>query len=127
MERWVESQKVHEGPVFSVWSGRAALDDGSIVPRDVVRHGRSVAVVPVLQRAVILVRQFRIAIERDIIEIPAGRIQEGEQPESAARRELEEETGYRTGKMVPGPRPQSSVCLTLKVQTNSKPPVFFRV
>lgn len=112
MEHWLDRTEKYRGPVFTVCSGRASLDDGTVVTRDVVRHQGSVAVVPVLERSVILVRQFRITIEQEILELPAGRVEVGEEPEVAARRELEEELGYQATQMIPGPTYYSSVGFT---------------
>ena len=61
---------------------------------------KGVAIVPVLNDSVILIRQYRIAIDREIVELPAGRLEDEEEPESCARRELEEEIGYSAGQMV---------------------------
>jgi ADP-ribose pyrophosphatase len=69
--------------------------------REYIRHGGGVAIVPVVDNSVILIRQFRIAIERELIELPAGRVEPDEDPATCARRELEEEIGYRAGELVP--------------------------
>ena len=100
MESWVQDETVYEGRVVSLRVGEARLDDGTIVPREVVEHPGGVGVVPVLDDAVVLIRQYRIAIGRDVLEIPAGKLEGDEEPESCGRRELEEETGYRAGRMV---------------------------
>lgn len=72
------------------------LPDGRVAVREVVCVPHAVAVLPVDSfGSVHLVRQFRPAIGRTIIEIPAGLIDQGETPEDAAFRECEEETGYR--------------------------------
>ncbi len=59
-----------------------------------------VAIVPVIDDSVVLVRQFRIAIGRDILELPAGKLEKGEDPETCAHRELGEEIGYQAGKLL---------------------------
>ncbi len=56
---------------------------------------------PVVNHSVILIRQFRIAIERELIELPAGRLEVGENPIACAARELEEEIGYRPKQLIP--------------------------
>jgi len=109
-EEWIrEPETVYSGRVLSVCAGEVRLEDGTVAQREVVRHSGSVAIVPVLDDAVVLVRQFRITIEREIDELAAGRIDEGETPEQAARRELEEELGYVAERMVPGSSYYSSV------------------
>ena len=81
-EEWIrEPETVYSGRVLSVCAGEVRLEDGTVAQREVVRHSGSVAIVPVLDDAVVLVRQFRITIEREIDELAAGRIDEGETPE----------------------------------------------
>lgn len=68
--------------------------DGRKFVRDVVVFGQSVAVVPILGEDVLLIRQFRAPVGDWVIEVPAGRVDPGESPDDAARRELVEEIGY---------------------------------
>src|SRR5690349_7987351 len=75
--------------------------DGEAFDRFVVRHPGAVVVVPVDGDEVIFVRQYRVAIDQDLLEVPAGkRDVDGEPPEETARRELEEEIGHRPGRLV---------------------------
>jgi ADP-ribose pyrophosphatase len=99
MEKWVERDEKYTGKIFSLLSGKVLLDNGELVTRDIVHHNGGVAIVPVLNDSVVLIRQFRISIEREIFELPAGRLEENEMPEACARRELEEEIGYKARKM----------------------------
>ena len=112
METWVRREQRYEGKIISLWVGKARLDDGAVVDREMVSHPGGVAIIPVLDDSVILIRQFRIAVGREILELPAGRLEEGEDPESSARRELEEEIGYRAGQMVPAASYYSSAGFT---------------
>lgn len=99
METWVRRWQRFNGRIFSVIAGEARLDDGAIVQREMVTHHGGVAVVPVVDESVILIRQFRIAVNKTILEIPAGRLEGDERPPFRARAELEEEVGYRAGKL----------------------------
>ncbi|HEX6385590.1 MAG TPA: NUDIX hydrolase [Anaerolineae bacterium] len=101
METWIDDKIVFSGKIFAVRTGTVRLDDGRTAEREVVENPGGVGIVPVLNDEVILVRQFRIAVNREIVEIPAGRLEEGETPESCAGRELEEEIGYRADKLIP--------------------------
>lgn len=74
--------------------------DGTVHSRDVIRHPGGVGVLPILGDDVVLVRQYRVALDRPILEIPAGRLEPGEDPEIAGRRELVEELGMR-GRLLP--------------------------
>ena len=90
----LSSEQVFEGKVFSVDRDRVKMPNGRTVTVDVVRHSRSVVLVPVpAPGKVILVRQYRYAVNAFLWELPAGSVDEGESPEDAARRECHEEIG----------------------------------
>ncbi|MEO3993685.1 MAG: NUDIX hydrolase [Desulfurococcaceae archaeon TW002] len=77
------------------------LEGGRVVLRDVVRFGEAVAVLPIKDNGnVVLLSQFRVPVNDWVLEIPAGRIEEGEDLVSAARRELREEAGYDADKLI---------------------------
>jgi 8-oxo-dGTP pyrophosphatase MutT (NUDIX family) len=100
--RKVAEREVHSGHLISVAVGTFATPDGEEFERDVVHHPGAVSVVPVVDEgtAVLMVRQYRAAIDKDLLEIPAGkRDVQDEPPETTARRELEEEVGMRAGRM----------------------------
>jgi ADP-ribose pyrophosphatase len=76
--------------------------DGSVHPRDVLRHPGGVGVLPIDGGRVWLVRQYRVAVGRELLEIPAGkRDVTGESPEVGARRELAEELGMQAAEWIP--------------------------
>ena len=99
MEQWINRQKIFEGRIFDVEGGEAMLDDGRIVRREVVTHDGGIGIVPVLGNNVLLIRQFRIAVDEFILEIPAGRREGREPPDHRAALELEEEIGYRANNL----------------------------
>ena len=101
MEKWINQEEIHKGKIFSLWGGQVALDNGEVAVREYIRHAGGVGIVPVAGGNVILIRQFRISIERELIELPAGRLEPDENPMACAGRELEEEIGYRAGKLIP--------------------------
>jgi ADP-ribose pyrophosphatase len=100
VERWIRCEEKYRGSILSLWVGEVQLEDGEIYQREVTRHPGGVAIVPVIDDAVILVRQYRIAVEREMLELPAGKLEKGELPEVCAHRELEEEIGYHAGNLV---------------------------
>ena len=90
----LESQQVFKGKVFSVDRDRVRMPNERTVTVDVVRHSRSVVLVPVPEPGkVILVRQYRYAVNAFLWELPAGSVDEGEEPDQAAVRECHEEIG----------------------------------
>jgi ADP-ribose pyrophosphatase len=100
--RKLAEREVYRGSLISVAVGRFAAPDGQEFERDVVHHPGAVSVVPVVDEGTgaILVRQYRAAVDRDLLEIPAGkRDVADEPPELTARRELEEEIGMRAGRL----------------------------
>jgi ADP-ribose pyrophosphatase len=101
MEKWTARREIHRGKIFSLWGGDVMLDNGDRAVREYIRHPGGVAIVPVVDDNVILIQQFRIAIEREVIELPAGLMEPGEQPVQCAARELEEELGFRAKDLIP--------------------------
>src|SRR6478735_6708996 len=88
------SERVFEGKVFSVERDRVRLPNGREVTMDLVRHARSVVLLPMPEpNHIILIRQYRPAINRFLWELPAGSVDEGEEPDQAAVRECHEEIG----------------------------------
>lgn len=79
-----------------------AAPDGTTFQREVVRHPGAVAVLPVVDGAVVLIRQYRAPVDAEVLELPAGKLDvPGEDPEVAAARELQEEIGYLPGRLEP--------------------------
>lgn len=98
--RALGEQVVFDGHVISLVTATFEAPDGTEFEREIVRHPGAVSVVPVVDGSVILVRQYRAAVGRELLEIPAGkRDVEGEPPEVTANRELAEEVGYRAGQL----------------------------
>ena len=100
MEKWIKHEEIHKGKIFSLWGGQVALDNGEVAVREYIRHAGGVGIVPVIDGNVILIEQFRISIERKLIELPAGRLEPNEEPMKCAARELEEEIGYRANTLI---------------------------
>ena len=91
----------YQGIIVNTRLDRALLPDGSIALREVVEHPGGVAVLPLeADGTVWCVRQFRYPFSEELLEVPAGKLEPGEEPERAARRELSEETGLEPGEMI---------------------------
>jgi ADP-ribose pyrophosphatase len=98
--RTVRAKTMFRGPVFEVRRAEVIEPSGVRAERDVVVHPGSVVVLPVLADGrIVLVRQFRYATGQYLWELVAGRLDHGETPTTAARRELLEETGYRARRL----------------------------
>lgn len=97
----IDETLVHDGRVIRLVDGRFRAPDGSIVHREIARHPGAVGVVAVVDDAVVLVRQYRAALDRDLLEIPAGKMDVvGEDPMVTAARELREEVGLEAEELV---------------------------
>jgi ADP-ribose diphosphatase len=93
--RILSSKVLYDGKVFGVRRDRVVEPGGRTETRDIVVHRGSVVVLPVFPNGdVLLIRQYRHAAGRSLWELVAGRVEPGERPITAARRELEEESGY---------------------------------
>ncbi|MGH9721170.1 MAG: NUDIX hydrolase [Bryobacteraceae bacterium] len=92
----LSSKKAYECGLFGVTEDHATDGRGYEIRRSIVRHGGSSVVLAVDSRKrILLVRQYRLPAGKALWELPAGRLDPGEKPLTAARRELAEETGYR--------------------------------
>lgn len=94
-EKTLSSRTVYDGKILKLTVDDVQLPDGKKSVRECVRHCGGAAVLLVLDGKVALVRQHRYLYGRDIYEIPAGKLEAGEDPAAGAARECEEETGYR--------------------------------
>lgn len=96
----IRQELAYKGHIIDVYKDILQLPNGNEVEWDFVKHKGASAVVAVDENGkILMVRQYRNAIDRMSLEIPAGGINEGEDPKKAAIRELEEETGYRAEKV----------------------------
>lgn len=99
----ISSKRVYSGRVISVDVDQVRFPDGTTGELEMVRHSGASAVVPMLDDEndprVLLIRQYRYAADGYVYEIPAGRLDLGETPESCASRELREETGYSAARV----------------------------
>lgn len=94
IETCLSSERVFSGHVFDVEIDQVQLSNGERAEREVVRHPGGVGVLAIdEQRRAIMVRQYRYGAGREMLEIPAGRLEPGEDPLEAGLRELREETG----------------------------------
>lgn len=99
-ETILNSQRVFDGGFIKVDAVDVELPNGNVKVHEVIRHPGAVCIIALDDNGrVLLVRQYRTALERMTVEVPAGKIDAGEDPEDAVRRELSEETGYVAGRI----------------------------
>ena len=98
-EKTINSTPIFEGRVISLKVDEVELPNGKKGTREIINHPGAVAIIALTpENKIVLVEQYRKALERSIIEIPAGKLEKGEEPITTAMRELEEETGYQAEK-----------------------------
>lgn len=94
-EKKLNSTEIYKGKVFTITCDDVELSDGYKSKREVVHHSGGVVIVAQTDNKILMVRQFRYATKEALYELPAGKLdKQGEDILSAAKRELEEETGY---------------------------------
>uniref|UniRef100_A0A7V3JAT6 NUDIX hydrolase n=1 Tax=candidate division CPR3 bacterium TaxID=2268181 RepID=A0A7V3JAT6_UNCC3 len=90
---------VYEGLIFKVWQEEYEIESHTL-KRDIVEFPETCAVLPIIEEDAILITQFRYPLKKEILEIPAGKIDPGETPEEAAKRELMEEIKMKPEKLI---------------------------
>lgn len=96
----IHSEYLYSGRVVTLRIDTIQTPDGREIRREIVEHHGAVAIVPRLDtETILLIRQYRQAVGETLLEIPAGTLEEGESADDCAARELEEEIGYRPGRL----------------------------
>jgi len=96
IEKTLDTRTIHEGKIITFTEQTVELPNGKQAKREVVLHPGAVTVLAITDdEKILLVRQFRKPCDRILVETPAGKLEPGEDPLESAKRELEEETGYR--------------------------------
>ena len=101
IERKLTSKAVFEGKLVHVYHDTVELENGNEAFREVIRHPGAVTVLALDGEEILLVRQYRYCIGQELLEIPAGKLEPGEEPRAAAARELSEETGSVCEDLIP--------------------------
>lgn len=97
VERTIKSDKVYQGKIINLRIDTVELPDQKYSKREIIEHPGAVAVVPITEdNKIVMVKQFRKAAEDCLLEVPAGKLEIGEEPLDCAKRELLEETGYKS-------------------------------
>jgi ADP-ribose pyrophosphatase len=94
-EKTLSSEMIYKGAILNLRRDKVTVKDGKTSYREIVEHSGGVIILAVMPDGRIpMIRQFRKAAERTVFELPAGKLEAGEDPLEAAKRELREETGY---------------------------------
>ncbi len=102
VEKKLTEQTVYEGKIFTVRHATVELPNGSESTRDSIEHHGGAGILPLDSEGnIYLVRQYRFGIGRELLEIPAGKLEPGEDPLETAKRELTEEVGFMPQRITP--------------------------
>ncbi len=100
--RFEYNELVFDGMIAKAYKVGVKMDDGKIVQRDFLHYAGAAVVLGVLDDGrIIMIRNYRFTVDEHLYELPAGMLEDGEEPIDCAARELTEETGYKAGKVAP--------------------------
>lgn len=101
-EKPIDTERIFEGRVINVRVDKVELPDGRTASREIVEHHGGVGIIPITDDGeVLMVSQYRTAAKTMMLEIPAGKLEKGEDPLECGKRELIEETGYSGSEFIP--------------------------
>ena len=99
-EKTINSKIIFHGELLDLYRDKVLLSNGKTCNREWIDHPGAVCCIPIFPDGkVALIKQYRYALKKEMIELPAGKLDKNEIPEACARRELEEEIGYKTKKL----------------------------
>lgn len=98
MQKKLSSKSVYEGAIFQMTRDEVEIN-GQVFPRDVIHHDGGVGVLAIKDGKILLVKQYRYAVQEETLEVPAGKLEKEEDPCTCGLRELEEESGYTTERL----------------------------
>lgn len=95
-EKTIREEQIYSGRIIDLVIEEVELPNGKTSKREIIKHPGAVAIIAITsENKMVMVKQYRKALNRTIVEIPAGKLEKGEDPQMCAKRELEEETGYK--------------------------------
>jgi ADP-ribose pyrophosphatase len=99
-EKTISTERIYEGAILNLRRDKVTIHTGGTSFREIVEHNGGAVAVPITSDGkIVMVRQYRKALEQAVLELPAGKIEKGEEPLQTIVRELQEETGYSAGNM----------------------------
>lgn len=99
-ENTMKTERIYEGKILNLRIDTVELPDKKYSKREIIEHPGAVAIIAITEdNELVLVKQFRKAVEKTLLELPAGKLEIGEAPEECAKRELLEETGFSAKEM----------------------------
>ena len=99
-EKTINSKKIFDGKVVKLFVDEVLTPNNNVATREIVKHLGGVCILGIIDNKVIMEKQYRYAYDEILYELPAGKLEQGEQPIEAAKREFEEETGYKVNNII---------------------------
>ena len=99
-EKTINSKKIFDGKVVKLFVDEVLTPNNNVATREIVKHLGGVCILGIIDNKVIMEKQYRYAYDEILYELPAGKLEQGEQPLEAAKREFEEETGYKVNNII---------------------------